>query len=49
VTKVPQQIFGILNDDQGSYTKKEAQTLTKLNPEASSNKKLLMEISGNAS
>ena len=40
-------ITHFLNNNQGNYTEKEAQTLTKLNQEASNNKKLLIEISGN--
>jgi hypothetical protein len=41
-------ITHFLNNNQGNYTKKEAETLVKLNLEASRNKKLLIQISGNA-
>lgn len=40
-------LIQFLNKNKGSYTKKEEETLHKLNQEASSNKKLLIQISSN--
>jgi len=40
-------IIQFLNNNRGSYTKKEQETLRKLNQEASSNKKLIIQISSN--
>lgn len=41
-------ITNFLNENKNNYTKKEEQILTKLNQEASSNQKLVIEISSNA-
>jgi hypothetical protein len=40
-------IIQFLNNNKGRYTKKEEETLHKLNQEASSNKKLIVQISSN--